>query len=356
MQMISFRKTLALFCLLFCCSYITFAQQGKDSLTLRVMSYNVENLFDYEHDNLKDDSEFLPDAQRKWNRKKYKRKLNAIASVITAVGEWEAPALVGLCEVENERTLTDLTTRSKLRRQGYRFVMTDSPDERGIDVALLYQPGSFRLVETQFIPVILPSKDDRPTRDILHVVGQLQSLDTLDVFVCHFPSRSGGDKETEPKRMAAAHILKQAVDSLETIRRDAKIIIMGDFNDYPEDRSIREGLAVTDAYPTLSSYDAKKLYHLLAGNARGRNDYGSYRYRGEWGFLDHMIVTGNLLQASSSIYTVPGKADVYRAPFLLVPDTRYGGDFPHRNYSGVTYSKKGYSDHLPIYADFRLLY
>ena len=141
--MMLFRKVLVLASLLLGGAYYAFAQQGKDSLTLRVMSYNVENLFDYEHDNLKDDSEFLPDAQRKWNRKKYKRKLNAIASVITAVGEWEAPALVGLCEVENERALTDLTKRSKLRRQGYRFVMTDSPDERGIDVALLYQPGSF---------------------------------------------------------------------------------------------------------------------------------------------------------------------------------------------------------------------
>ena len=351
-----YRYILALGIVGFCWSNHAHAQQGKDSLTLRVMIYNVENLFDYEHDNLKDDQEFLPNAQRKWNRRKYKRKLNAIASVITAVGEWEAPALVGLCEVENERTLTDLTKRSKLRRQGYRFVMTDSPDERGIDVALLYQPGSFRLVETQFIPVILPSKDDRPTRDILHVVGQLQSLDTLDVFVCHFPSRSGGDKETEPKRMAAAHILKHAVDSLVATRRDAKVIIMGDFNDYPENRSIREGLEVEDAYPALSSYDAGKLYHLLAGNARGRNDFGSYRYRGEWGFLDHLIVTGNLLQSTSSLYTVPGRADVYKAKFLLVPDIRYGGVLPYRNYSGMTYSKKGYSDHLPIYADFRLLY
>ncbi|MBR3624879.1 MAG: endonuclease/exonuclease/phosphatase family protein [Bacteroidaceae bacterium] len=336
-----------------CCSCIAFAQQ-KDSLTLRVMSYNVENLFDYEHDSLKNDHEFLPDAERRWNRRKYKRKLNAIASVITAVGGWEAPALVGLCEVENERALTDLTKHSKLRRQGYRYVMTNSPDERGIDVALLYQPGSFRLVETQSIHVELPGGD--ATRDILHVVGQLQNLDTLDVFVCHFPSRSGGEKESEPKRLAAASILKQAVDSLVALRRDAKIIMMGDFNDYPENRSIREALAAEDAYPTLPAYRADKLYHLLAGNARGRHDYGSYRYRGEWGFLDHMIVTGNLLQPSSNLYTVPGQADVFRAKFLLEPDTRYGGDFPHRNYSGVKYSKKGYSDHLPIFADFRLLY
>jgi len=235
-------------------------------------------------------------------------------------------------------------------------VMTDSPDQRGIDVALLYQPGSFRIVETQHIPVILPGKDDRPTRDILHVVGQLQNLDTLDVFVCHFPSRSGGEKETEPKRLVAAQILKQTVDSLIALRKDAKIIMMGDFNDYPENRSIREVLAVKDAYPTLPQYNAGQLYHLLAGNARGRSDFGSYRYHGEWGFLDHMIVTGNLLQTSSNLYTTPGKAEVYRADFLLVPDTRYGGDFPHRNYSGVKYSKKGYSDHLPIYADFRLLY
>ena len=122
------RKVL-LWAFLLCCSCLAYGQH-KDSLTLRVMSYNVENLFDYEHDSLKNDYEFLPKAERKWNRKKYKRKLNAIASVITAVGGWETPALVGLCEVENERALTDLTKYSKLRRQGYRYVMTNSPDER----------------------------------------------------------------------------------------------------------------------------------------------------------------------------------------------------------------------------------
>lgn len=350
------RKTFYLLGLLFCCACCLHGQQGKDSLMLRVMSYNVENLFDYEHDSLKNDLEFLPEAERHWDRKKYNRKLNAISTVIQAVGEWQAPALVGLCEVENERTLTDLTRHSKLRRLGYRFVMTDSPDERGIDVALLYQPESFKLIETQHIPVTLPSKNDRPTRDILHVAGLLQNLDTLDVFVCHFPSRTGGEKESEPKRIAAAQILRHAVDSLVLRRNDAKIILMGDFNDYPDNKSVREVLEAADAFPQLPAYDSGRLYHLLAGNARGRSDYGSYRYRGEWNFLDHLIVTGNLLRSSSALYTVPGTADVYKAPFLLTPDTRYGGEQPFRNYNGMKYSKRGYSDHLPVYADFRLLY
>ena len=332
------------------------AQQGRDSLTLRVMSYNVENLFDYEHDSLKNDYEFLPSYQRHWDKKKYKRKLNAIASVITAVGQWTPPTLVGLCEVENERTINDLTKNTRLRRYGYRFAMTNSPDERGIDVALLYLPTQFREVETQYIPVVLTGKGDRPTRDILHVVGQLQNLDTLDVFVCHFPSRSGGEKESEPKRIKAATILRHAVDSLVSIRKDAKVIIMGDFNDYPENRSIREALGTFDAYPVQPAYRANRLYHLLAGNKKGDNEYGSYRYRGQWGFLDHLIVNGNLLLQESSLYTVPGKADVYKAKWLLTEDTRYGGVLPYRNYSGMKYQKKGYSDHLPVYADFRLIY
>jgi len=344
------------FLLALCLPWGLDAQQVRDSLTFRVMSYNVENLFDYEHDSLKNDYEFLPSYQRHWNKKKYKRKLNAIASVITAVGQWTPPALVGLCEVENERTMTDLTTRSRLRRYGYKFAMTDSPDQRGIDVALLYLPGQFRRVETQSIPVVLSEKGDRPTRDILHVVGQLQNLDTLDVFVCHFPSRSGGEKESEPKRIIAAQTLRNAVDSLVRHRVAPKIIIMGDFNDYPENRSIREILGTFDAYPSQPAYRAHRLYHLLAGNKKGNNEFGSYRYRGQWGFLDHMIVNGNLLLAESSLYTVPGKADVFKAKWLLTKDERYGGVYPYRNYNGMKYQKKGYSDHLPIYADFRLIY
>lgn len=208
------------------------------------MSWNVENLFDTHHDTLKNDNEFLPDAIRHWNYTKYKKKLADIARVITAIGEWNPPALVGLCEVENDSVLRDLTQRSPLKELNYRYVMTNSPDLRGIDVALLYQRDLFKLISFHSIPI--PSfKQHRPTRDLLHVSGLLLTGDTLDVIVCHLPSRSGGAKESEPYRLHAARILRTEADSLLSIRLHPQLIIMGDFNDYPTNKSVKEILEAT---------------------------------------------------------------------------------------------------------------
>ncbi len=162
-----------------------------------------------------------------------------MARVITAVGEWEPPALVGLCEVENDTVLRDLTRRSPLKELNYRYVMTDSPDLRGIDVALLYQRDLFKLLSFRSVS-IPPLKQFRPTRDLLHVSGLLLTGDTLDVFVCHLPSRSGGAKESEPYRLHAARILYTEADSILNIRLHPQIIIMGDFNDYPTNKSIQK--------------------------------------------------------------------------------------------------------------------
>ena len=158
---------------------------AEERIPFRVMSWNVENLFDTHHDTLKNDNEFLPDAIRHWNYTKYKKKLADMARVITAVGEWNPPALVGLCEVENDSVLRDLTRRSPLKELSYRYVMTSSPDLRGIDVALLYQRDLFKLLSFRSIPI--PSfKHHRPTRDLLHVSGLLLTGDTLDVIVYRF--------------------------------------------------------------------------------------------------------------------------------------------------------------------------
>ena len=180
----------ALMLLAFLTSAPLHGQEKKDTLTFRIMSYNVENLFDCRHDTLKNDREFLPDAVRRWNYTKYKKKLNAIARVIIAAGKWTPPALVALCEVENDSVLRDLTRYSVLREAGYRYVITHSPDERGINVALLYQRGIFKLLSNRSYPVMKPRRNSRPTRDILHVSGQLLNSDTLEVFVVHFPSLS----------------------------------------------------------------------------------------------------------------------------------------------------------------------
>ncbi len=341
---------------LFLCLHIRmYGQENKDSLSFRVMSYNVENLFDTRHDTLKNDYEFLPDALRHWNYAKYKRKLDNIARVIIAVGGWTPPALIALCEVENDSVIRDLTRYSALREAGYRYVMTQSADERGIDVALLYQRNIFKPLSHQSLSVSKFRKETRPTRDILHVSGLLLNKDTLDVFVAHFPSRSGGAKESEPHRLHAARRMKTAIDSLLRLRRHPQIILMGDFNDYPDNKSIRQVLKAEAPPLSPDSLHAHGLYHLLVGKTTARKHFGSYKYQGEWGLLDHIIVSGSLLQKDSSFHTDETKADVFTPPFLLEEDKKYGGKQPFRTYRGMKY-QAGYSDHLPVWAEFQLLY
>lgn len=321
------------------------------------MNWNVENLFDTRHDTLKDDREFLPDALRRWHYGRYKKKLTDIARVITAVGQWDPPALVALCEVENDTVLRDLTRRSPLRKSGYRYVMTQSPDARGIDVALLYQRDRFKLLASRSIRIPY-SKEHRPTRDILHVSGLLLTNDTLDLLIAHLPSRSGGVKESEPYRLRVARTLRTEADSILHARQHPQLIIMGDFNDYPVDKSIRTildaqapPLATENTTDTLLS--SFKLYHLLARRAKSR-DFGSYKHQGSWGLLDHIIVSGRLLNSSTDFYTDEEKADVARLPFLLTKDEKYGGEEPYRTYKGMKY-QGGISDHLPVFADFELI-
>ncbi|MCR6506906.1 endonuclease [Bacteroides sp. KH569_7] len=338
------------------CPYITlYGQEGKDTLTFRIVSYNVENLFDCRHDTLKNDYEFLPDAVRHWNYSKYRKKLDNIARVIIATGGWTPPALVALCEVENDSVMRDLTRYSALREADYRYVMTQSPDERGIDVALLYQRNLFKLLSYQSLPVDKPRKNSRPTRDILHVSGLLLNRDTLDVLVAHFPSRSGGARESEPYRLLAARKVKYAIDSLYTIRRHPQIVLLGDFNDYPENKSVKEVLEAVAPSTLQDSLRPQKLYHLLAEKAKTHKHFGSYKHQGEWGLLDHIIVSGTLLQEHSSLRTEEAKSDVFCLPFLLTRDKKYGGQQPFRTYYGMKY-QGGYSDHLPVYAEFRLIY
>lgn len=335
----SMKKAILFLCL--CC----LAGAAGAQEPFRAMFYNVENLFDCRHDTLKNDYEFLPDAPKGWTPARYRDKIAKIAKVILATGEEHAPDVVGLCEVENEHCLKDLTKHSPLRQAGYRYVMTDSPDERGIDVALLYRRGSFKLLGTRRIPVPYKEAGRRPTRDILHVTGQVLSGDTLDVFVCHMPSRAGGEEKSEPYRLFTARILRGAADSVMLLRRHPNLLIMGDFNDYPTNRSIA---GVLGAKAPKGEVQARRLYNLMDG----RKD-GTYRYRGEWGVLDQLIVSGFLLQGRHGMRTAYGKAQIARHPFLLEEDKRYGGYIPSRTYRGKNYHG-GYSDHLPVYVDFEV--
>lgn len=313
----------------------------------RVMFYNVENLFDTKNDSLKNDEEFLPEATKKWTYYRYKEKLTKIAKVIVASGNENVPDLVGLSEVENDTCLRDLVKYSPLHEAGYRYVMTDSPDARGIDVALLYQRSSFKLLDKVEIPIPHEKLRRSPTRNILYVSGQVLSGDTLDVFVCHMPSRAGGEEKSEPFRMATCYVLKAAVDAVMDVRQNPNILIMGDFNDYPYNRSLTQMLK---AAKPKKKVEPRALYNLMYGMKGGTN-----RYRGEWGILDQIIVSGTMLQPTNSIRTTPTKAQILRHPFLLEEDDRYGGYIPSRTYIGMRYHG-GFSDHLPVCVDLEIGY
>lgn len=338
------KKSSVLLFIFFYCTTL-FAQS-----TFRIVTYNVENLFDCRHDTLKNDYEFLPNSMRAWHYGRYKTKVNQIAKVIVAIGEWTPPALVGLCEVENEYVMNDLVKYSSLKECGYRYVMTDSPDERGIDVALLYQRSDFKLLQSRSVRIHFKEKDRKPTRDILHVTGLVSTLDSLDVFVCHMPSRSGGEKESEPARLFAASVLKQAVDSLFAVRLHPNILIMGDFNDYPHNAAVSEVLGAIEPVDPVSSC---KLYNLMADKEKD-SSIGTYKYQGEWGILDQLIVSGFMLQNKGGVHTSKDDARICTLPFLLERDRKHFGYQPFRTYYGVKY-QGGYSDHLPVVLDFRFL-
>lgn len=328
-QLNNFIKGLC-FLLLCLCSSLALAQEP-----FRVMFYNVENLFDTYDDKHKNDNEFLPESTRHWTYSRYKKKLSQIAKVIIHSGNEQVPELVGLCEVENDTCIRDLVKYSPLREAEYQYVMTQSSDERGIDVALLYQRHAFKLLEHTSIHVPIRKIKRTPTRDILHVTGKVISGDTLDVFVVHYPSRSGGRKKSETYRMFVSSILKSAVDSLMNFRQHPYVVVMGDFNDYPHNQSVT----------TLKDV---KLCNLMEGMTQG-----SYRYKTHWGILDQILISENLLFSRGGIRTSRDKAQILQYPFLMVEDDKYGGEKPFRTYYGMKY-QGGYSDHLPIAVDLQI--
>lgn len=312
----------------------------------RVMFYNVENLFDTVDDPDKNDDDFLPDGLMRWTPWKYWEKQKNITRVITAVGEMHSPALVGLCEIENDSVIYDLTRRSPLRGQDYDYVVTNSPDERGIDVALLYQKHQFNLFEHQEYEVVFRQKNARPTRNILHAAGKLINGDTLDVFVCHPPSRYGGQLETEPLREDVMLLLRNKVDSLFQIRAEANVLIMGDFNDYPDNKSIFKTLRARSLNYNRSD---QELYNMFFHRIKEKN-FGTYYFQNKWGVLDQFIVSGNLLRSNHSIYIKDEEAHVFKADFLFETDRKTGVKRPFRTSLGPRYLG-GFSDHLPIYLD-----
>lgn len=301
----------------------------------QVMSYNVENLFDTDDDPRTNDNEFLPNGDRHWTTTRYRSHLEQTARVILAAGRRESPVLVGLCEVENEAVLKQLVNLAPMRSEGYRFCITRGNDPRGINNALLYRPERFRLLSWRAVRIPFADRAKR-SRDLLHASGRIASSDTLDVIVCHFPSRRNGRKGTENARLDAARCVRRLCDSLYRVRRRPHLIVMGDFNDTPSDRSIH---LMTDA--------PERRHRLtnLFSDPRQTGFAGSHYYQGKWMQLDQMLVSPLLADRVT-------EAEVFAPDFLLTEDGRRRSRRPHRVYNGFRY-EGGFSDHLPIVAGFR---
>jgi predicted extracellular nuclease len=314
---------------------------------IRVVSYNVENLFDTKDNPLKDDNEFLPKGEMKWTDYKYWTKLRNITRVITAIGEMEPPAIIGLVEIENDSVLFDLTRRSPLRAQRYEYLCSQSPDARGVNVGMLYQRDKFKVLEKKEYIVQFEDKNTRPTRNILHASGRVISGDTLDVFVCHFPSRRGGQAASEPARISVAKLLKAKTDSLFAIRATANILIMGDFNDLPTDKSLSDVLNAVSVNSSISS--KKQLINAFLHRA-GERDFGTYKFQGNWDLIDQFVFSSNLLSETSSIQLQKDSPRIFHPDFLQEEDLSYGGVKPFRTNLGPNYLG-GFSDHFPIVLD-----
>lgn len=324
-------------------SFYGMAQNPK-AIKHRVMFYNVENLFDPFDDSLTRDEEFTPTGQRYWTWSKMETKINGIYKVIMAVGELDPPVLVGLCEVENGFVLHKLVAETPLSKYEYRVVHRESPDPRGIDVALLFRPDRFKVEEREFIPVNFPDEPNRKTREILYVRGILGG-DTLHVFVNHWPSKFGGELESESGRFAAANTLKRKVDSIKVFYPDARILIVGDLNDEPESTTVVDGLGACEK----ENSSCPSGFINVAAILKNRG-FGSYKYQGVWGIIDQIIVSQSLLSGKHKLYTSPQKAAVFESNQLLEPDNQYSGKRPFRTFIGYRYHG-GYSDHLPVYID-----
>lgn len=316
---------------------------------IRLMFYNVENLFDVVNDSLTADDEYTPEGMRHWTYSKLQKKVNNISKSIIRVGGWEPPEVIGLCEVENRYVLMELVNNSPLKNIGYRIIHRDSPDPRGIDVALLYRHQKFKPVETRYIAIRYPFEKQSRTRDILYVKGLALNKDTLHLFVNHWPSRFGGYMATIPKRKYVAEVLRQQVDSLLGINPDTKIIIMGDLNDEPTDPSVAEVLKARQDSVNLQPSD---LYNMMTGAGCNWNR-GTIKDKEIWITIDQFIVSAALLHKGEGLRTRPHWIHILDAPFLLQEDEAWFGSKPFRTYYGAKYIG-GFSDHLPVYLDLRV--
>ncbi|MEX2484396.1 MAG: hypothetical protein WED10_07550 [Brumimicrobium sp.] len=317
----------------------TLIENLKEFKSHPILFYNVENLFDTINDPNTNDDEFTPSGSKKWSAKRYKDKLEKLSEVITTPSD-KNPLLIGLSEVENRIVVLDLIQTGRLAETKYRIAHFNSPDRRGIDVALAFDLERFFLLHSEAIPVRIENESNFKTRDILYVKGLLKDSIPLHVFVNHWSSRYGGAKKSEYKRIAAAKRLKLKSDSILNIDPEANIIYMGDFNDYPTNTSVED---VLNAKSTRKA-ESKQFVNLLASyHKKGK---GTHNYRGKWGALDQLIISP-AIDDKKTIKVANDTATVIYEDFLLYEHPS-GDKTPNKTYGGPNYYG-GYSDHLAVY-------
>ena len=329
------------FLLLFFWSLLCNSQQYE---VRTVAFYNVENLFDTENDTLILDDDRTPQGVYGWTTKRYQNKIANISKVLSQIGfevTDSAPDIIGVCEVENFKVLQDLANHPNLKKYNYKIIHEDSPDERGIDVALLYKEGVFIPTSFDFRRLLLFNNDGfrNYTRDQLVVSGYMLG-EALHFIVNHWPSRSGGTSRSQPDRIKAAQLTHQILDSLRQKNPGAKVLITGDFNDNPVDDSICKTLKGVSNSKKMEGY---QLFNPM--QEMFKKGQGTLAYRDQWNLFDQMLVTKELATAKEGYKF--WKAGIYAPDYLKVRSGQYKG-YPIRTYVGTSY-QGGYADHFPIY-------
>ena len=314
--------------------------QSKSPIT--VAFYNCENFFDTKDDPNKKDDEFLPESPLKWDETRFMNKLTKVAQVLdsTVAGDG-LPELVGLVEIENKEVLEELVSKSQFKTKSYGVLSTDSPDERSIDVGLLYDKAVFTLVDFKELNATNSALGDYKTRNVLFATLKATNGDVIYVFVNHWPSRREGEKESEPRRIFAAEQVRNKINELQKKNPKSKVIVMGDFNDHPDNNSILNTLKATD-----NPKDKGDLYNAFKTLDAAKQ--GTHYYDKEWRVLDQIMVSQAFIGAKKGYKFNPKNAHILRKDFVMFKNTKTGEEKPNRTYSGEKYYN-GYSDHLSIY-------
>ncbi|WP_242927165.1 endonuclease/exonuclease/phosphatase family protein [Pontibacter vulgaris] len=317
------------------CAGTSITKQGK---LYTIGFYNTEKFFDTEDDPATNDDDFTPEGQMKWDEKRYKTKLKNIKEVIESMGDKGGAALLGLSEVENRKVLQDLVNTASIRNKTYSIIHYDSPDERGLDVALLYKPKLFKPVSHKSIKVDLPGKYKSP--DILMVQGELMGT-MVTVFVNQWPANNGSERQGDSRRKIAATELRRQINLVQAQDKDAKIIVMGDFDDEPKSANLERVLKATgrpNPYYKDELFNAFYMPYIQG--------LGSYQDRGNFQMLDQIMVSKSLIE-KEGLHYVPGSATIHDPEFSKFMYGKYK-DTPRRTYAYTLYLG-GYSDHFPVY-------